>query len=212
MSRKIAYVWVYLLPLPVFTAMYFVWLSASGNLAFTLYVLLLPLLYGYISPGIATNLLKMWRFKGPGVVGNYYVHHGFMYSANMSPLLYLTFDVRTPHSLDIAEFLRIAVVTGAVQGFVLWIHDILIVRADLVEIDNRPTRERRSPEEIVTFYAPVCFFLIGFCYAVSAMIAYQQFVIEGRTEMRDLLWVWLGASSFLFILPGIAYFFLERKK
>ena len=91
MSRLVIHFWIYVLPLPLTVAMYFAWMAWSHNRAFTWYVLLLPLVYGYVVPGIATNLLHKWRFKGAWVVGQYYAHHGFLYVANMSPLLLLTF-------------------------------------------------------------------------------------------------------------------------
>ena len=84
-------VWIYVLPLPVAVAMYFLWTKWSDDRTFALFVMLLPLVYGYVVPGIATNLLHKWRFKGPWVVGHYYVHHGVLYAANMSPLLSLGF-------------------------------------------------------------------------------------------------------------------------
>ena len=71
--------------------MYFAWAAWSRNGTFALFVMLLPLFYGYVVPGIATNILHKWRFKGAWVVGHYYVHHGFLYAANMSPLLLLSF-------------------------------------------------------------------------------------------------------------------------
>jgi hypothetical protein len=65
MSRTVIRFWVYVLPLPLFVVMYFVWAAWSDNRVFALYVMLLPLFYGYVAPGIATNLLHKWRFKGP---------------------------------------------------------------------------------------------------------------------------------------------------
>ena len=44
------------------------------------------------------------------------------------------------------------------NGFVYWMHDILMVRHGLVKIYNRPAAKGRSPEEIVTHYAPFVFF------------------------------------------------------
>jgi len=120
MSRIITQFWVYVLPLPMSLAMYFVWAAWSGNRIFACYVMLLPLVYGYVAPGIATNLLRKWRFKGPWLVGNYYAHHGFMYSANMTPLLFVAF-LGTPHeTVSAATATRILLCTGALHGFVLW--------------------------------------------------------------------------------------------
>lgn len=66
MSRTVIRFWVYVLPLPLFVVMYFVWAAWSDNRVFALYVMLLPLFYGYVAPGIATNLLHKWRFKDRG--------------------------------------------------------------------------------------------------------------------------------------------------
>ena len=212
MSRIITQFWVYVLPLPLSAAMYFVWAAWSGNRIFACYVMLLPLVYGYVAPGIATNLLRKWRFKGPWLVGNYYAHHGFMYSANMTPLLFVAF-LGTPHEpVSAATAIRILLCTGALHGFVLWVHDILIVRHDMVEIYNRPASQGRSPEEIVTHYAPLCFFLIGLTYAASSLLAFQTIVIHGDTKTMALFWLSVAGIGLMLAIPSIAYRMIETPK
>lgn len=199
-------IWVYVLPLPVCGLMYWLWLTWSGSHAFALYVLLLPVAYGYIAPGIATNLLKKWRFKGPGVVGNFYIHHGFMYAANMSPLLFIPFLGCSPqHSLQMGESIRIILCTAALRGYVLWIHDVYIVRLKMVEIFNRPAAEGKSPEAIVFHYAPLCFFLIGLTYAVSALVAFEVFVIRREISIPSMVEVYLFGLILMLSLPSLAY-------
>lgn len=85
MSRNVIQFWIYAVPLPLFAATYFLWTRWSTSPAFVCHVMFLPVVYSYVGLGIATNLLKKWRFKGPWVVGNCYVHHDFVYAANMSP-------------------------------------------------------------------------------------------------------------------------------
>ena len=212
MSRIITQFWVYVLPLPLSAAMYFVWAAWSGNRIFACYVMLLPLVYGYVAPGIATNLLRKWRFKGPWLVGNFYAHHGFMYSANMTPLLFVAF-LGTPHEpVSAATATRILLCTGALHGFVLWVHDILIVRHDMVEIYNRPASQGRSPEEIVTHYAPLCFFLIGLTYAASSLLAFQTIVIHGDTKTMALFWLSVAGIGLMLAIPSIAYRMIETPK
>jgi hypothetical protein len=205
MSRTVIRFWVYALPLPMFAVMCFAWAAWSTNRVFALYVMLLPLFYGYVAPGIATNLLNKWRFKGPWVVGSYYAHHGFMYAANMSPLLLLSFLGTPRESLSWATAVRVLVCTGALHGFVLWIHDILMVRHGMVEIHNRPAAEGRSSEEIVTHYAPLCFFLIGLTYAAGALLAFQTFVVHLKTNPLSVLWVSLIGVLLMFSVPSLAY-------
>jgi len=212
MSRIITQFWVYVLPLPVSVAMFFVWEAWSGSWTFAFYVTLLPLIYGYVAPGIATNLLHKWRFKGPWLVGNFYAHHGFMYSANMTPLLFVAF-LGTPHeSLSAGTATRILLCTAALHGFVLWVHDILIVRHDMVEIYNRPASQGRSPEEIVTHYAPFCFFLIGLTYAASGLLAFQTIVINRDTKAMALVWLSVAGIVLMLTIPSIAYRIIEKPK
>ncbi len=211
MSRLVTRLWIYALPLPLTALMYFLWLMWSGDRAFTLYVLLLPIAYGYVVPGIATNLLHKWRFKGPWLIGRYYAHHGFLYAANMSPLLLLCFlgTPQTPPSP--ATLARILLCTAVLNAFVYWIHDILLVRHGMVEIDNRPSREGRSPEEIVTHYAPFCFFLIGLSYAAAALLGFEAFVIRHQTDAPSIAWVSLVGFGLMLILPSLAYRACERR-
>ena len=211
MSRLIIRIWIYVLPLPLAVTMYFVWAAWSHDRTFALFVMLLPLFYGYVVPGIATNILHKWRFKGPWVVGHYYVHHGFLYVANMSPLLLLSFLGTSRETLSLETGLRILLCTGALNGFVYWLHDILMVRHGLVEIYNRPAAEGRSPEEIVTHYAPFCFFLIGLTYAGAALLAFQFFVIQDKSDWVTIGWVSLVGMALMVAVPSLAYRILERK-
>jgi hypothetical protein len=210
-SRLFIRIWIYVLPLPLAVAMYFVWAAWSHDRTFALFVMLLPLFYGYAVPGIATNMLHKWRFKGPWVVGHYYVHHGFLYAANMSPLLLLSFLGTSREMLSLESGLRILLCTAALNGFVYWIHDILMVRHGLVEIYNRPAAEGRSPEEIVTHYAPFCFFLIGLTYAGAALLAFQFFVIQDKSDWVTIGWVSLAGMMLMIAVPSLAYRILERK-
>jgi hypothetical protein len=210
-SRLFIRIWIYVLPLPLAVAMYFVWAAWSHDRTFALFVMLLPLFYGYAVPGIATNMLHKWRFKGPWVVGHYYVHHGFLYAANMSPLLLLSFLGTSRETLSLESGLRILLCTAALNGFVYWIHDILMVRHGLVEIYNRPAAEGRSPEEIVTHYAPFCFFLIGLTYAGAALLAFQFFVIQDKSDWVTIGWVSLAGMMLMIAVPSLAYRILERK-
>ena len=211
MSRRITQFSVYVLPLPLSGAMYFAWLRWSGSIVFALYVLLLPLAYGYIVPGIATNILRKWRFHGRLLIGRYFAHHGFLYAAKLSPLLLLAF-LGTPRApLTPGAIVRILLATGALVGFVYWWHDLLLVRYGFVTVDNSPAREGASPETIVAHYAPLCFFLVGLTYAAAAVLGFHVFIVRGHTAPGTIAWVSLSGFALMFTLPSLAYRLCERR-
>lgn len=197
--------WVYVFPWLCLPCVFLAWAELSASWTFACFVLGVPIIYGYVAPGVATNILKKWRFRGAWVVGAYYWHHGFMYAANMSPLLLLAFLGTPEGPLSMATCVRVALVTAALHGFVLWWHDILLVRHNRVEIHNRPAREGRSPEEIVTHYAPLCFSLIGLAYAAGALLAYEQIVVRSSDSLASLAACAGIAVAVLIALPSLAY-------
>ncbi|MEI8290875.1 MAG: hypothetical protein WCH99_15535 [Verrucomicrobiota bacterium] len=211
MKRLFMLFWIYVMPIPLAVAMYFAWMAWSKDRTFSMFVLLLPLFYGYVVPGIATNILHKWRFKGAWVVGGYYAHHGFMYAAKMSPLLLISFLGTPRQTPSLETSLRILLCTGALNGFVYWMNDIFMLRHGFVEIYNQPANEGRSPEEIVTHYAPFCFFLIGLTYAAAALLAFQLFVIEHKSDLATIGWVSAAGVGLMVAIPSLAYRVLERK-
>jgi hypothetical protein len=70
----------FILPVPMTVFMLWAWYKRCGSWWFAAYMLLLGCAFGYIIPGIGTNVLKLWRFHGPFKIGNYFIHHGLMYA------------------------------------------------------------------------------------------------------------------------------------
>jgi len=202
---------VYALPVPLFIAMYALWRRWSGDALFTAFVMWLPVVYGYVIPGIGTNLLHKWRFTGTWVVGRYYAHHGFLYAANMTPLLLIAFLGTPRAALSVGTVVRILLCTATLHGFVFWIHDLMLVRYGMVEINNRPAAEGRSPAEIVTHYAPLCFFCLGWAYAAGSVLAFKTFVVDRQTTWAAVAWVWLAGIALTFVIPSLAYRWTERR-
>lgn len=214
MTRKIMEYYTYILPIPVCCLMFYLWLEKSNyNYFFCTYVLLLPIIYGYIVPGLATNLFKLWRFKGKMMMGNYFIHHGFIYSAHMNVCLYFSFgDISSLSSLSSSHIISIIVCSAVVNAYVLWLHDIYIVKADMVEIDNPPANEGKSPEEIVFYYAPIGFLLIGLTYGISAVLAHEQFIVKQITSTRSYVEILAIGFSLLFFIPTIYYLVINRNE
>ncbi len=167
-----------------FPLMTWLWYRSSGA-AFAGLVMGLPLLFGYIIPGIGTNILKKWRFRGSWVVGNYYIHHGFVYSSAMSLALYIGFvpDPAASVWAALANIIR----TACIIGFVGWWHDLISIRQGAHEVYNSAWRQGAAPEVIVTQYAPLCFSLIGAAYGMIAGWGYNALVLQGNV---NALW-WL---------------------
>lgn len=202
--------WIYVLPLPLFILMAYVWQFFMKTTLFTIYVLLLPVLYGYIVIGFATNVLKKWRFKGKMLVGNYYIHHGFNYASKMSFILFVSL-ITIVHGtkLSLWQFLAIIMVSGVLHAYVYWIADIYLVKTGMLELSDTSFRKGKSPEEIVFQYAPISFFILGATYAISALIAYEQLVCQQK-GIFTFIWLTVAGLIFMATFTSIAYGLVDR--
>lgn len=205
LPRQFFLAWVYIIPWPLCAISILACYWMTHSWPFVGYVMLLPIFYGYVAPGIATNILHNWHFNGPFRMGHYYVHHGFMYAGNMAPLLLLTLLGQSTVELSASRAVSIVICTAGLHGLVLWIHDIGIVRFGMVELFNRPAREGRSAAEIVTHYAPLCFSLIGGGYAIGAVIAFRLLVVEQQITWTAQAWPLAAGITLTFTLPSLAY-------
>jgi len=77
-------------PIIGFPILLWLWYQKEGT-AFAILVMGLPFVFGYVVPGIGTNVLKMWRFRDRWVIGNYFIHHGFIYASTMGLVMLLAF-------------------------------------------------------------------------------------------------------------------------
>ncbi len=212
MSKRWMQIQVYILPIPITLAMGYLWQRWSGSSAFAWYVSLLAVLYGYVVPGIGTNIMKKWRFYGPGLVGNYYFHHGFIWAANLSPALFLCFLGTPEGPLGSGTILRVLLATGAVHAFKGWVYDIALLRHGFAEVTSVPRLRGKSPEEVAGHYAPVCFFLIGLTYASGALVAYHFFIVLQRTDLWSQVWAWTIGAVAMVAVPSLAYGVIEEQE
>lgn len=203
---------VYVLPIPVTLVMAWVWLRWSGSSTFAWYATLLPILYGYVVPGIGTNILKKWRFRGPGLVGNYFIHHGFIWAANLSPVLFLCFLGTPKGPLSVGTITRVLLATGAVHAYKGWVYDIGLLRHGIAEVYNVPGLKGLSPEQVAGHYVPFCFFLIGLTYALGALVAYHYFVVLQRTDLWSHLWAWGVGGVAMVAVPSLGYRLIEHRE
>jgi len=212
-SKKVVFFIDFILPFPLLVLMPYLWyIRVEHNLRFALYVLILPLLWGYIVPGIGTNVLKLWRFKGKWLIGNYYLHHGIMYAGPMALLLYVTFGIGP---VSTVQSITIILCTASMQAFFSSQHDILAVKAGSLIIDNPPARARKSADEIVNYLNPLYFFLLGGSYAAGCIFAYNKIVVEqahAAGEFILLLLVGLGLMGIVPSVPSLAILKIREKK
>jgi len=187
-----------------FPLMAWLWYQ-KGGAAFAVLVLGLPLIFGYSVPGIGTNLLKQWRFRGSWVVGNYFIHHGVLYASGLSLGLYLGFSPAPTG--EVWAWIANLVRTACIIGFVGWWHDLIAIRQGQMEVYNRAWREGAAPEVIVTCYAPLCFSLFGAIYAAIATWGYEALVRQGNL---NALW-WLFPLGLILMALATAAPLLNKR-
>ena len=195
----------FILPLPFTALMTYLWYRKTQNFEFTLFIMLLALLFGYIVPGIGTNVLKMWTFTWKFMrAGNYFIHHGFMYAPYLAFSLYLSWG--NWETLTFTHALAIAVSNTFLQCFLTTWHDYWAVKSGMIIIFNKPYREKKSAAEIIMDYGPLGYALFGLTYALSAIIAY--FFLSGTVTGFILL---LVAGLSMMGATGLIYVWHEKK-
>ena len=211
---EIKYGWIlfivdFILPLPLTGLMIYLWFIRTHNWPFSLFVIILPLLFGYIVPGIGTNILKLWTFKWRFMkMGNYFIHHGFMYAPYLSLSLYITFGYW--EHLSIYQALTITIPNAFLQCFLTTWHDYWAVKSGMIEINNRPFREGKSAAEIILDYGPIGYALFGFTFAITCLFAYHYFITLAFYSIT-LFILLLGFGLFIMGFSGLHYVLKERK-
>lgn len=197
----------YILPLPLTVLMYVLWFARTHEAWFPAYTLSLGIAFGYILPGIGTNLLGLWEFNGPLKIGRYCVHHGFMYA----PYFSLTFYVCYGAGGDLGAGGAVAVIVASalVQGFASTLHDLQGLRSGFIRIHSKKSREGAGPEAIALDYAPVGFSLCGGAYAFSCIFT-RRFLAERQDgTLRAFLFLTV-IGVFLMGATTIPYLVKER--
>jgi hypothetical protein len=188
----------YLFPIAGFPVIAWAWWRASGgSWAFVTAALGIPVVFGYLMPGIATHVLKRWRFTSGPRVGSYYVHHGFVYAAKLSFALLLV--IRSLASVgSFFDVAAVVLVTGAATGFGGWFHDAHAVRAGKIEIDG-------GPEALLTF-APASYFAMGATYAGVTIASYRILV----SDAAAIAWVFPAGLTVMCLIPTLVFLALDE--
>ncbi len=201
-ARIFLFIYNYVYPPLGFPLMWWLWARREGH-AMAALVLGVPLVYGYVIPGIGTNVLKKWRFKGHFLAGRFFLHHGFIYSSTMALALYVAMY---PAGKTVVDLVFVVLRCAACVGFVAWWHDTLAVRHGLVEVYNGPWLRGAAPETIVTHYAPLCFSLLGASYGLVGELGRRWHATEA------MLFYGLFPAGFLLLSAATVLPYLATEK
>lgn len=211
--KTIKYGWAlllvdFILPIPLTILMVYLWFLRTSSWSLTLYILLLPLLFGYSMPGIGTNLLHMWEFTWKIFrIGKYYLHHGFMYAPYFAMALYATMGNHADFSWQ--HVCSVMISNAAVQCFLTTWHDYWAVQAGLIIIHNKPAKEGKSPAEIIMDYGPIGYALFGATYAAACILASAAFMQKDLSLGNFLIQI--VAGLLIMALSCIHYVIRERR-
>ena len=198
----------YVLPLPLTVLMYVLWFARTGEAWFSAYTLALGIAFGYILPGIGTNLLGLWEFSGPLKIGRSCVHHGFMYAPYFSLTLYVCYGAGG--DLGPGGVIALIVASALVQGFLSTLHDLQGLRSGFIKIHSRKSREGAGPEAVALDYGPVGFSLCGGAYAFSCIIA-RRFLAERQDGTLPTFLLLTVIGVFLMGATTVPYLVKERE-
>lgn len=211
MAEVLAFLNRFILALAGFPLVAWLWhREGGGHGAFTGVVMGIPVLFGYLVPGLAIAWLRLWEIRSRFSIRGVQVHQGLVYGSGLALDAWIAWHIR--FATPLATALVSALVNGIITAFGGWIIDIAGVRKGRIRIDNPPARAGLGPEAIVTYYAPACYFVLGAGYMLAIHLAWTALVV-----LRKEGWAWTGgtflAGFLLASLPIIAlYLWLQRRE
>lgn len=194
----------YVFPIVAFPLLTWAWWKiGGGDWRIPAFMMGVPLVFGYLMPGIATNVVRRWRFTGGWRIGEFYAHHGVIYSAKMSFVLILA--MREPGDVDTwLDVTAVILLVGGFTAFGGWWHDLYAIRTGKIQLIERRA-DARTAEQIVTSFAPATFFTMGATYAAVAIAAFQLLTAGGASFGA----IFAGGLAALCIVPTLAFLALD---
>lgn len=154
----------YLAPVVLAPLSFWLWRREySGDLRLVAAAWLVPVLWGYIVPGIGTNVLKVWEFNTRLRLGRFRPHHGFVFGSATAMLAWL---VHVPVH-DLFGAARTAFVLCSVLAFWNLLYDVKALEARILNVYNQPWAEDRGEAAIALDYAPWFFGGFGAVYGAG---------------------------------------------
>lgn len=210
MSKKTLFdIYQYIAPLVLTPTAFLLWKSTYADDVFLiLFAVLIPILYAYVVPGIGTNVLKLWKFNAPLMLGNFRLHHGFMFGSATSVI---TWFVAHGASAGILEILTSAIVSGIVLASINTVYDIEGLKAGVIIIYTEPNARGASAEEIVFDYGPMVFGLFGVTY-VGFLKAYEYLSVSSQYSALVLSIFFLAGLASSVAVPVLTYMYRSKMK
>ncbi|MBI5207742.1 MAG: hypothetical protein HY934_08120 [Candidatus Firestonebacteria bacterium] len=184
---------------------YYLWLiklNYRHDLVFL--VIINPIIFGYIVPGLGTNYLKIWKFNAGIKFGDYTLLHGLMLGAATSFLGWCCVDVFSSDK-SILQLIKSAHIMGITIGFWNWLFDIFAIKNSIAIIYNKPYFENKSPEYIASDYAPVYFGIFGAAYGIYLYLIFNL-QLDYRTSFY---WIFFLLSGLLTIVMPVLFYCLS---
>ena len=206
-SRRFFGIYQYLVPITLFPVSYVLWLRREGGQHHLVWLAMsVPVLFGYVVPGLGTNWLGLWEINTRLRLGRFRPHHGFVFGtgASLLALACLPGPVARP---GIGECLRVGFIVGSVLGFWNWLYDIHAIKSGFILIYNRLAAEGHAAEVVATDHAPVLFGVFGLCYGIVLRAA-DALPAPGASAAYWAVLI-IGNLAAL-VLPVLAYIFASH--
>lgn len=204
LARPLLFFSTWIFPVVGFPLLAWAWLAvAGGDWRVVGLVLGVPVVYGYLMPGLSTNAVRRWYFTSGWRIGGYYVHHGFVYAAKMAFVLLLAL-----HDPGVAAtwtgFAASVLLVGGATAFGGWWHDIHAIRAGKIVLAGSEG-DPRGAEAILSTFVPPCYFSLGATYTAAILLAWRH-LGEGA---GGFALAFLGALAALCVVPSVVFLTLD---
>jgi hypothetical protein len=200
-----------IVPFPLLIVMLFLWYEKTrGNIPFVVYIFLLPTIIGYAMPLVGINIFKMWRFNSKWLVGNIYIHHGFLSTPYIVLFFYLCFQEYTSY-----RFINhgiTAILFSIIHTISATFHDYLAVKTGKLILYNKRAQEGKGPGEIINSFHWIGFGLIACLYAVSSLCAYSFFIHHPDSGIPAFILFLVLGIMLMGVVPSLAYIIKKRKR
>jgi hypothetical protein len=177
------------------------WLrTLGGRYDLALAIVALPVVFGYVLPGIGTNVLGLWEFKAGIRLGRYTLLHGVMFGGASSALAWLCAEPIAGTGSVAA--LKAVHATAVTLGFWNWAFDTAAIASGLAVMRNKAHVQGRGAAAVTADYAPLYFAVFGGTYGLAAHLLAT--IAPGWHDM--LFWgLAVGGCAAAMLLPVAAH-------
>lgn len=165
MKKRYFEYYQYIVPAILTPLSFFLWCCTySYNFSLVLSAWLLPVLWAYVVPAVGTNYLKVWEIDTKYRLGNFRIHHGFVFGSATSTLAWVC---HTQVAVTASHVMQYGFVLASVLGFWNCIYDIKAIQSGILKVYNTPWANEESAESIAMDYAPWFFAGFGIVYGLG---------------------------------------------